>query len=431
MSKELDDIDLTSEAVRDFIGRPPNGLMRWGTWAVYAVMLIALILSWLVRYPTIVRTELRLISDNLPKPIIPRTDGHIERLFVREGQEAEEGQVVGVIESPTHYQEVMRLSNVLVELEKEVEKNGFAGLKNVSLGHFERLGDVQEAFQRFQQSCLQVKMLHEKGFFHKKRQFFVQEINRSDELDRHLNEQVQIYHKDIELADRELAISRRLHAERVIADLDLFREESKTLAKKLPLEAAEAARINNVTQKSIRQSELIEFEKLASEQEESFFQHLSMLKNSISGWRAKCLLVAPVNGIVQVSGILQEKQFVRAGQELLFIDSGDGQWLGEIRIPQSNFGKVQEGQSVLVKFAGFPFEEFGAIEGEITSIAKISSGEDGLFYATVSMPKGLVTNFGRTLTYKTGMTATAEIITEDLRLIERLFYQLRKLLIRY
>jgi HlyD family secretion protein len=96
-------------------------------------------------------------------------------------------------------------------------------------------------------------------------------------------------------------------------------------------------------------------------------------------------------------------------------------------VPQHNAGKVKVGQELLVKFAGYPYQEFGSVRGKITSIAEISMS-DSIFMARVAFPLGLQTSYNKKLIYKTGMAASAEIITDDTRLLEKLFYQLRKLL---
>lgn len=86
---------------------------------------------------------------------------------------------------------------------------------------------------------------------------------------------------------------------------------------------------------------------------------------------------------------------------------------------------MRVGQDVLVKFAGFPYQEFGAVRGRITAIADIPF-KDSVFLARVALPRGLKTTYGNSLAYKTGMTASADIITTNNRLLEKLFYQLRK-----
>lgn len=101
-------------------------------------------------------------------------------------------------------------------------------------------------------------------------------------------------------------------------------------------------------------------------------------------------------------------------------------YFGELHIPQQNAGKVRVGQEVLVKFAGYPYQEFGGVRGRITTIADIPL-KDSIFLAKVVLPAGLKTTYGKHLAYKIGMTASAEIMTDDSRLLEKLFYQLRKI----
>ena len=55
------------------------------------------------------------------------------------------------------------------------------------------------------------------------------------------------------------------------------------------------------------------------------------------------------------------------------------------------------------------------------------SSELGKYRMLVSLPNGLQTSYQQTLICKSEMTGTAEIITEDLRLLERAFYGIRKL----
>lgn len=69
------------------------------------------------------------------------------------------------------------------------------------------------------------------------------------------------------------------------------------------------------------------------------------------------------------------------------------------------------------------------VEGNIDFISEIPI-KDSIFLGKILLPKGLVTNYGKKLTYKAGMTAKADIITEDSRLIERFFYNMRKAITR-
>lgn len=98
---------------------------------------------------------------------------------------------------------------------------------------------------------------------------------------------------------------------------------------------------------------------------------------------------------------------------------------GEMRIGQYNFGNVKTGQAVLVKLASYPFQKYGSLMGRVGAISPVAA--DTAFRAQVIFPNGLVTTTGQKLDARTGLVATADIITDDTRLIEKLVYELRRL----
>ena len=74
--------------------------------------------------------------------------------------------------------------------------------------------------------------------------------------------------------------------------------------------------------------------------------------------------------------------------------------------------------------ANFPDREFGIISGKIENIS-LTPDKDGNLLIDVSLPNGLDTSYEKKIEFQQEMTGTADIITEDLRLIERLLYQFR------
>lgn len=107
MEEIQDDVDVRSEVVRDFMDRPPSWLIRWGTLSLCVVLIAAFAISWFVHYPTIVRTDFRLISSNLPKAVLLKTDGRIEKLFVKENQKVKVGEILAYIESTSNHQQIL------------------------------------------------------------------------------------------------------------------------------------------------------------------------------------------------------------------------------------------------------------------------------------------------------------------------------------
>jgi HlyD family secretion protein len=276
---------------------------------------------------------------------------------------------------------------------------------------------------------VQITTLFSDKFYQKRRNLLETDITELERTNRKLEEQYKIYQRDMELAEKEFQMNQKLFSQKVIAPLEFYREESKLLAKKLPLKNIENAIINNNSLKNTKKTQILDLDNTTLQQKGSFQQNLNTLQSTIESWKNKYLLISPTDGFIYFSGLLQEKQTLKIGTEIMFVGTQNQGFFGEIRVPQTNFGKVKIGQKVLVKLQGYPFEEYGAIEGKIATIAQLPSFDNSFFITTVNLPNGLKTNFNKNLSYKIGMTGTAEIITEDLRLVERLFYQIRRFFI--
>ena len=82
-----------------------------------------------------------------------------------------------------------------------------------------------------------------------------------------------------------------------------------------------------------------------------------------------------------------------------------------------------------MKLQNFPETEFGVLKGEVTYISLLPDSE-GFYLVDVSLPKKLVTSYKKEIVFKQEMVGSAEIITEDLRLLERFFYQFKDILSR-
>ena len=96
-------------------------------------------------------------------------------------------------------------------------------------------------------------------------------------------------------------------------------------------------------------------------------------------------------------------------------------------IPSVNSGKVIPGQKVLIKLDNYRYQEFGIVEGRVQNIS-LTPGEKGNYYVDVLLLNGLKTSYNKNLPFDKELKGNAEIVTQDLRLIERFFYQIRKLL---
>ena len=65
------------------------------------------------------------------------------------------------------------------------------------------------------------------------------------------------------------------------------------------------------------------------------------------------------------------------------------------------------------------------MKGNITAISALPSN-DKTFSALVELPEGLITNTGLKLNFRLGMSASAEIVTKEMSLLERLISGIKK-----
>ncbi len=101
-------------------------------------------------------------------------------------------------------------------------------------------------------------------------------------------------------------------------------------------------------------------------------------------------------------------------------------FIGKVKAPALNSGKLKVGQRVNIRLANFPDREFGVLKGEIKNISLVPDKEGNLLL-DASLPNGLKTSYDKQIVFQQEMKGDAEIITEDLRLLERVLYQFKSI----
>jgi HlyD family secretion protein len=207
----------------------------------------------------------------------------------------------------------------------------------------------------------------------------------------------------------------------------------KLLQKKFTVETANTTLTTTQIQYFQLKQQVMELRQDRSAQNEDFElslkQMLSNLKASIAQWEQNYVLISPVYGHLTFSRIWSLHQNVTAGELVVtVIPSAQGKIIGILKLPVAGSGKVKKDQRVNVKFSNYPDMEFGMVIGRVEKISLVPDGKN--YLAEVAFPNGLVTNYRKKLPLLPEMTGTAEIITEDMRLIQRFFNPIKSLIKR-
>jgi HlyD family secretion protein len=156
----------------------------------------------------------------------------------------------------------------------------------------------------------------------------------------------------------------------------------------------------------------------------------SELLSAIENWEQTCLLVSPIEGTVTFNAFWTNLQFVNAGDKVLaVVPRNQGGITGRIQSPASGSGKIKPGQRVNIKVQGYPYMEYGTLQGRVKTISLISN--EAIYSIEVELPQGLKTGTGKILDFPGELTGLAEIVTDDRNLFSRIFSPLQYLISNY
>lgn len=415
---------LRSMEVNEIISNKPGFLVRWGVSIFFLILLLLVFITYFIQYPDVVAAKAKLTSINAPKEVITKTQGKLIKLIVKEGQLVQQNDLLGFIESRAKTDEVITLSIIIDTLQNLLQGNQEEKIPPCLAHAFQNLGEVQQAYQSFMQSFILFNQYLTSGYYLKKKALLQKDMSYLRKLHTNLLQQKSIQQEDVGLADTTFKMNKRLLEESVIARLEYRNERSKFLNKAMSIPQINSSIISNESSQQEKQKEILQLENEIAQQKGIFTQALNTLKAQLEDWKNKYLLTAPLDGKIAFATFLQENQQLQANQIICFVNPENAQYYAELYIPQTNFGKVITGQEVLLKFPAYPFQEYGSLKGRIDFISNIST--DSGYLAKIILPDGLNTNYKKQIQFRDGLTAQGEIITKNMRLLQRFYYSIVK-----
>ena len=150
------DFHLRSEEVQEILTRVPHWLIRWGSVVVLLILVLLFYVSWLVKYPDIVSTQIVITTAIPPQKLIAKTSGKIEIILVKDRTIVSKNTPLAVIENAADYKDVLRLLQTINEMEttppfRHPSKGG-EFLKDFPFEKFAnaQLGEIESSYAVFQ-----------------------------------------------------------------------------------------------------------------------------------------------------------------------------------------------------------------------------------------------------------------------------------------
>jgi HlyD family type I secretion membrane fusion protein len=132
---------------------------------------------------------------------------------------------------------------------------------------------------------------------------------------------------------------------------------------------------------------------------------------------------APANGTVQQLAVYTEGAVLKPADPLLVVVPDGSELEVEAQVLNRDIGFVRKGQEVTVKLEAFPFTRYGTLKGTLTSTNRDAVTDEQLgpvYIAHVAVAKPSDEALANGVEITPGMAATAEIMTDDRRVIDYL-----------
>ena len=422
------DIEIRSEEVQEILTHVPNWMIRWGNTLLLLLIVMLLFISWFVKYPDVIATEVMITTPSPPEKIYAKSSGQFEVFLASDGKDVTKNQTLAIIENSSSYKDVLLLKSITDTIEIHQENFSFPIEKLPPL----ILGDITSSFAQFENDYSEY-ILNKKLTPYKSETF----ANKMSVIEAKgrlqiLLAQKQLNKKELAFKKTDLERSRKMFKQGVISAKEKELKEIELLQAKRSYKSVEnsISQIRELINNSSKNLEGTSIKKTQNDirLEKKAKQSFLYLKKAIKDWEKQYALVSSIDGKIAFLSFWNKNQTVKTG-DLIFtvIPQKSNSFIGKIKAPATNSGKIKVGQKAQIKLLNYPSDEFGELNGIVKSISLLPD-QEGNYLIDVNLPKNLKTTYGKVIDFKQEMTGTADIVTEDLRLIERFFYQLKNII---
>ena len=421
-------IELRSESVQEILGRPPRWIIRWGISIIFVIIAGLVVGSYFFKYPDIISASITVTSENLPAGLVAKSSGRIDTIFVSEKQLVKKGNLIAHIENPALFEDIMKL---------KAEIMNYDTLSVFNFLHSAQLGEIQSAYEAFLKNYKDYKFFLETQFCAKKISAVERQIAQYRKIVDKTKTQIRFAESQLQSNEKLYAIDSALFAKGAISSAEFERARGSYLQQLQSFENTKMS-LDNL-QLSVAQLEqsIFELKQQEAEQENLLQLNLSssfnQLQTQLAQWEQNYLFFSPIDGVVTFTKYWQHNQNIVAGEVLAtVVPQHKIKIIGKIELPPRGAGKVKEGQFVNVKFDNYPHLEYGMIKVQIAHISLVPINKENQknYILEVIFPDSLVTNYGKTLEFSQEMTGSTEIITKDLRLLDKFLNPIKAIIER-
>jgi HlyD family secretion protein len=375
-----------------------------------------------------IQAPVTLTGSTPPAGIIAFSSGKLDMLDTQDNQEVKSGDYLAVIHNAAQTDDVLYLKSFLNRL--DIERDSVFAMPEKNL----QLGNLQTQYASFYIMLFNYNEYIRQQYYPNKIRLAKERIVQYNEQYGSLLRQQKITEEQTSLIDKNHARSAMMHEQGGISGRELDESRSRQLQGQL----SEENMLNSINNMRIQLAQLkesvIDMEYQHTEKMNDFRSQVrsmtSQLKANIQSWEMSYVLISPIDVKITFTRYWVSNQNVQVGEEVFtVIPASESHIIGKAMLPVARSGKVKTGQKVNIRLDNFPDSEFGLLKGIVRNISLVptASGGTSSYVVEMDLPEGLFTNYKKELPSLPNMTGIADIITENMSLLERFVMPMKKI----
>jgi multidrug resistance efflux pump len=428
MKTEEKEIIIRSEEVNEILTSTPKWILSWGISVIFILIITGVALSYFIRYPDILTADITLTTLNPPVTLVAKNNGKLTHLLVKDKQTIEAGQTIGVIENTANYKDVLLLWQYANALIEQLKLNDT--LSNISIKDSLRTGEITPYYLQFLKSVKDLNLYKTIHSTSKQITLLKKDLGNYSSLLAKYEKQQSINDEQLKLAENDFNRDKKLYEQQAISAREFEAQEKNYLNAQNSNQQSKIILDNtniqiNSVEKSILQLQIQDYQE-QSKLKNELSQQLKTLINEIYKWKQLYVIESPVKGKISFFNLWAINQNIKQGDELFsVIPQQKQQFIGKCILPINNTGKLAVGQKVNIKLDNYPYNENGMLNGYLSNISEVPNKDS--YAIDVVLANGLTTSYNKTLIYKEQMKGKADIITKNISVMDRIFFNFKKL----
>ncbi|MFK7787038.1 MAG: HlyD family secretion protein [Crocinitomicaceae bacterium] len=427
MPNNEENINLRSDEVQEMMSHVPHWMVRSGISLVFMLIVVLIAIAWFVRYPDVIQGSVTVSTTQPPTRLFAKNSGELRALYFKDGAVVQKGDILATIGNSFSEEARNYLDATCSSIERQLTIDPLAiqfDDENLNLGStYQSYADLKSSVLEYQNFCSNDPIRYEISMLQ-------EQIGNYISLRTVSNQQFTTAKKELENAQKKFEIDKRMYDEKIISKVQFYQAEQDFIQVENSVKNYKKTTVeNSITITDLKR----ELNQLKQEHEASKIEFIRRIKlglddiqNALDQWKLNYQISGPKGGRLTYLRTISENEYIPAETALFAILSDDQGYIGYVDVPKSGSGKLKVGQKVRARIDKYPYQEFGQLNGKVTEISPLAN--EDVYRVKFRFLNGMRSSYGKTFEYTPEMSGTADIITEDVSILARIFNKFRQAL---